>query len=157
MRHIVPVLLALLCASPARAGDGEPSSDLEKLLNSIPDVQNKPLPPVEKPAEEEEGMDFPAYTRVVREAVLSRWQPSAKVIAKNPRLTCQMLVMINADGTLGDAMMAQSSGDKKFDASAVAAVLATPSVQAPPDSLRGTVAQGVLVNFVAAAAPKAEK
>lgn len=152
MRSILFVLPALLWASPALADDGGQPTDLEKLLNSIPDIETKAPPPVETPKEPEGGLDFPTYTRELREAVLSHWEPNPKLIAKNPRLTCQMLVKVNPDGTLGDALMAQSSGDKKFDASAVAAVLATARIEPPPDSLRGTVSQGVLVNFVAAAA-----
>lgn len=162
MRTIVIVLPALLWAAPVLAQDppaqdAAQSDDLQKLLNSIPNIETKAPPPAEKPPEEQEGVDLFTYTADVRKAVLSHWAPAAKLIEKNPRLTCQLLVKINEDGTLGDALVSQSSGNKKFDESAAAAVLATPGVMAPPVSLRGTVAQGVLVNFVAAAAPTAAK
>ena len=155
MRTTLLLLPTLLWTAPALAQESGGSTDLQNLLNNLPTIEQKALPPAEKPAEEEEGMDLYTFTAEVRKAVLSHWAPAPKLIAKNPNLTCQLLVKVNEDGTLGDALVAQSSGNTKFDESAAAAVLATPSVSVPPPSLRGTVAQGVLVNFVAAAAPKA--
>lgn len=154
MRTTLILLPTLLWTAPALAQESGSSDDLQKLLNSIPTIEQKAPPPAEKPPEEEEGVDLFTFTDQVRKAVLSHWAPAPKLIAKNPTLSCQLLVRINEDGTLGDALVAQSSGNAKFDESAAAAVLATPSVDVPPPSLRGTVAQGVLVNFVAANAPK---
>lgn len=151
MRTVV-VPLCLLLATPALAQEGGGSGDLQKLLDNLPTIEQKEAPPPEAPKSEEEevGMSMPTYVAEVRKAVLASWNPSPKLIEKNPRLTCQMLVKIGEDGSVGDVVMVQSSGNKKFDKSAGDAALATTSVLAPPDSLRGMAAQGVLVNFVAA-------
>lgn len=144
-------LLALMASTAALAQDSAPNNDLQKLLDSIPTIETKEAPPPEKPQEEvEEGMDLPVYVAEVRKAVLANWNPSPKLVAKDPRLTCQLMVKVNEDGTLGDIILVQSSGNKKFDKSASDAALATPSVIAPTAALRGTAMAGILVNFVAA-------
>ncbi len=156
MRTLITTLslittLCLVGATPARAQDDAASGDLQKLLDNLPTIETKEAPPPEKPAEEpEEGMDLPAYVAEVRATVLANWNPSPKLIQKNPSLSCQMLVKIGEDGTVGDVIMTQPSGNKKFDQSAGDAALATAKVLAPSYGLRGTAASGILVNFVAA-------
>lgn len=148
----LPILLA-----PALAQDGT-NQDLQNLLNSIPDIEQKAPPPDPnaKPPEEA-SIDLPTYIGEVRKAVLANWHPSPKVLKKAPGASTQLLVKVQADGTLAvsETRVARSSENSKFDESAVAAVFATTSVPAPPVSLQGTVAMdGVLVTFAASQAPK---
>lgn len=146
------VLTALLTSAPAAwAQDaGGEQTDLQKLLDNLPTIESKAPPPEEKPPEVVESIDLPTYTRGVREAILANWFPKAKIVEKHPSLAVQLLVKINADGTIKDTVAVKLSGNKKFDKSAVDAVFSTPSVAVPPISLQGTVESGVLVNFVAA-------
>ena len=160
--HRALALVVLLAAPVAFAGDDAPkpaaSGDLQKLLNSIPDIQTAPTPPPadQKPAEDE-SMDLPQYTSMVREAIYAHWQPDTKLVAKNPNLGAQLLVKVNEDGSLQAPVAIKLSGNKKFDKSIVDAVFSTPSVKAPGPGMRGTVADGIIVTFVASAAPNAPK
>lgn len=127
-------------------------TDLEKMLNSIPDVKQAEAPKTEQAAEVEESIDLPTYTAEVRNAILAGWKPNPKWFKKNPNLAAQFLVKINEDGTLKDVKPARLSGNKKFDQAAFDTVWAVGTVRPPTYALVETVGtQGILVTF---AAPK---
>jgi len=142
-------LFTTLLSTSALAQD-DSSGDLQKLLDNLPTIEQKALPAEEKPKPEEADIDLPAYLSIVREAIIANWHPSKKLVDKHPSLSCQLLVKVHEDGTLGDVVMMQPSGNGKFDKSAGAAALATTSVMPPPISLRGTAEAGVTITFVAA-------
>ena len=137
----------LLLAPTAWAQD----QDLQKLLDNLPTIESKAPPPAEtdKPVEEV-SIDLPTYTKGVRDAILANWHPKEKLVVKHPSLAAQLLVKVNADGTIKDVVAVKLSDNKKFDKSAVDAVFSTTQVGVPPVSLAGTVESGVLVNFIAA-------
>lgn len=150
MRTLITLLL-LISATPAFADDSGASGDLQKLLDNLPTVQTKEAPPPEKEkVEEEDAVDLPTYMAEIRNAIFANWTLSPKAAAKDPRLSCQLLVKVNNDGTFGDVVMIQPSGNKKFDKLAGDAVFATPGVTPPPVSLAAAVGAGVPVTFVAA-------
>jgi TonB family protein len=148
MRTLFVLFTTLLSTSALAVDDG--SGDLQKLLDNLPTIEQKPLPTEEKPKAEEADMDLPAYLAIVRDAVIATWHPPKKLVDKHPSLNCQLLVKVHEDGTVGDVVMMQPSGNGKFDKSAGAAALATTSVMPPPISLRGTAEAGVTITFVAA-------
>lgn len=150
--HLLCLPLALsLLAAPAYADDGPAGDDLQKLLNSIPDIQQAPVPEAEKPAsEEEESMTLPQYITQVRQAIYANWRPDPKLAAKQPNLGAQLLVKVGDKGEVTGVVAVKLSGDKKFDKTCVAAALETKSVPAPPLALVTPAQNGLLINFVAA-------
>lgn len=146
---LFPLSLSLL-AAPAFADDGAGGDDLQKLLNSIPDIQQAPPPAAESPqAAEEDGMELPQYTTLVRKAIYANWKNDPKLAEKHPELATQLLVKIDSEGKVTSVAAVKLSGDKKFDKACVGAALATPTVPAPTAALASAASTGLLINFVA--------
>lgn len=140
-------VLVVLCLSATASAQDD---SLQKLLDNIPNIEQPKAAVEEKAAEEAEPeIDLAAYTAMVRQAVLSHWEPNAKTAKKHPEYAAQFLVKIGEDGSITDVRANRLSGNKKFDQGALDAINNTPPLMAPTDSLRTTAAAGLLVTFVA--------
>ena len=149
MKHFALSVTILLLSSTAWADDAG-SGSVDDLLDSIPDITTKEEPEAEKAAPEPvDVLSLPEYVRLARKTVLATWQPSDKIVRKQPNLVTEMLIKIDPDGTISDISMVQSSGNKKFDKSAYAAITTTARIEAPPASLSDNVGNGVVVTFEA--------
>lgn len=82
-----------------------------------------------------------------KKALIPNFTPLPSVVAAHPTYKVVVTVKVAADGTLSDPEVSKSSGDPSFDNAAVNAVLKTGRVAAPPEAWRGSVADGVEVEF----------
>ena len=136
----------LILHFPAQAASPG-SGSVDDLLDSIPDIQvaedEKAAPP---PVE---VLSLPEYVAQCRSTILDRWVPSEKLVRKKPGLVTEMLIKIDAEGKISGISIIESSGNKKFDKSAYAAVAGDFQVDPPPRGIRSNVGSGVVVTFAA--------
>jgi len=90
-----------------------------------------------------------AYLSGVNVAIHRNWNVPVGIIpdAELKTLSAEIKVTIAATGALSSAGITRSSGNATFDASALQAIKATPTVSAPPADQRNQLARGILIQF----------
>ena len=151
------LLLGSLLLRTAGAQAEEPT-DLDKLLQGIPEVKNGPDPGAEARAAEAERLrqeelgTLPAYIKACRRAVFDQWQPPAKSLKKAPKAKTSFLVSIGDDGSILSVRAGELSGDKKFDQSGLDAISRVDKMPVPPPGISIEAERGILIELPAKAA-----
>jgi len=143
-----PCLTSILCLlSLPLAGSVRADDSLDSLLNNIPKIENA-VDPDNAPREAEvPDVEFTTYAAQVQTQVLAGWKPSKGTIKKNPSIETRLVLIIDPSGVIQAIKPMVLSGDKKYDASAVAAVNALGTAAVPPPNLVSLARQGVVVTF----------
>lgn len=89
------------------------------------------------------------YATQVHNAIHANWNAPSGLLndAQLGGLVADVVVRIDADGTLKNPQLRQSSGNDLFDDSCMAAIRATGRVPAPPAAVRTKFRRGVSIQF----------
>ena len=89
------------------------------------------------------------YATQVQQAIKQNWTTPSGLLsdAQLAGMVTQVVIRIDADGTLKAPQLRQSSGNDLFDDSCMAAVRATGRVPAPPPAYRAQFRKGLIVEF----------
>lgn len=121
----MPIVL-LLAALSARADDG-----VDTLLQNIPTIEQKAEAPAAPPPPPPE-LDRAGYARLVQGHLLGALALTDKEKQKHAAARVTLLVKIDAQGGLTQAVLTESSGDKRFEKRVLASLEAAAPYPAPP-------------------------
>lgn len=132
----------LLAALSARADDG-----VDALLQNIPTIEQKAEAPAAPPPPPPE-LDLAGYARLVQSHLVGKLALTDKEKKKHGAARVTLLLKVDAQGALAQAILTDSSGDKRFEKRVLEAVEAAAPYPAPPAAfvLTGPAATTVVIS-----------
>jgi TonB family protein len=131
------------------------NKDLQRALKRAQALANAAKEEDEGPAggkldgTDTENVQGDEYATQVHDAIKSHWNAPSGLLndAQLATLVADVVIHVDADGSLKGPQLSKASGNDLFDDSAVAAVRATGRVPPPPPAQRARYRKGVTIEF----------